>query len=79
MPGSCIPRSVVAPRARLRENRCPARAPTGLLQVAFEERGQLGEWNEANPVVKIHVSGTWDNEQLFRLGSPLVGILTELA
>lgn len=57
----------------------PIATPIRLLQVAFEERGQLGEWNEVDPVVKIHVSGIWNNEQLFRLGGPLVGILTELA
>src|SRR5689334_15176945 len=76
---SCIARSVLAPRKRLRENRCPARAPIRLLQVAFEERGQLGEWNEVDPVIEIHVSGIWNDEQLFRLGGSLVGILAELA
>ncbi|MNN94339.1 hypothetical protein D3C81_2129440 [compost metagenome] len=57
----------------------PGQAPNRLLQVAFEERGQLGEWNEVDPVVKIHMSGIWNDEQLFRLGGSLVGILTELA
>jgi len=42
--------------------------------MTVEECGQLGEWNQIDPIVKIYMSGFWNDQQLLGFGCALIGV-----
>jgi hypothetical protein len=49
-----------------------------LLQIFSEKGREFIEWDEFHPVIKVNVTGAWNDDQFFGLTGQLVSLFAEL-